>query len=628
MSSTPDQQQLFEQLRQLPADKIQLLFSTVGLTSTCFPATTHSNEQSEPIPTPANSKRLTSMSEATNVSPTTINRSSVDKSTPVLKLTAQSKLTSSTEQMLKDQAMSKRDIPNKPKKRTKEPSVEVLSTTPTVAKCSTCNKEFANNKCLKIHISRVHSAPKLSKPIELRPTSLSPPRKSPKISSRPSSSLSHTSTERFSTTTSPPPNPLKSPTTIEPDTDEAEQEVRIQQFLNQVITPEGLLDDLTGLEGAKEELWGAVIFQKELTSLWTPALQLKCGILLHGPPACGKTTLAIKAAAQANLKMLKITASEVSSIYTGGACLRMSALFEAAIRCSPCLLFLDEVDSLVASRDGEQFVNCERLTTFLDRMSTLYRNSKNTVIVMAATNHIEKIDQAARSRFAFEIFIPKPTIPIKIEFLKKQFKTLQHPTDLSKEDWDEFSQEVNDLDFRQLTELVRKSALRPIKELRKSYTIQQIRQMFNEPIPVTRTHLIDAAKEFKLISEVHLLTSQSPKAQIMTKPTTPSFKAAGKDMKLMENLRDEMLEGEMDDDNHDGVSVSSRTTLGSTQSSSRSNSLSCPLCQKKVGSANNAFNLANHLHYNHKGFMAPALEVLSEAVLTLTHRLQTKKSNH
>ena len=77
MSSTPDQQQLVEQLRQLTADKIQLLFSTVGLTSTCFPATTHSNEQSEPIPTPANSKRLTSISEATNVSPTTINRSSV-----------------------------------------------------------------------------------------------------------------------------------------------------------------------------------------------------------------------------------------------------------------------------------------------------------------------------------------------------------------------------------------------------------------------------------------------------------------------------------------------------------------------------------------------------------------------
>ena len=103
----------------------------------------------------------------------------------------------------------------------------------------------------------------------------------------------------------------------------------MQSFIESAIIPEGSLDDLTGLESAKEELWSAFIMQKELNALWTPLMQLQCGILLHGPPpGCGKTTFAIKSAAKAQIKIIKASTCEVSSTYCGGASLKMSALFD------------------------------------------------------------------------------------------------------------------------------------------------------------------------------------------------------------------------------------------------------------------------------------------------------------
>jgi SpoVK/Ycf46/Vps4 family AAA+-type ATPase len=134
------------------------------------------------------------------------------------------------------------------------------------------------------------------------------------------------------------------------------------------------------------------------------------GILLYGPPGCGKTHLARATAGEINASFLAVGIHEVLDMWLGNSERNLHELFEQARRIKPCVLFFDEVDALAASRSdlrgsgGRQLIN-----QFLSETDGV-QSSNDGLLILAATNAPWHLDPAFRrpGRFDRILFVPPP----------------------------------------------------------------------------------------------------------------------------------------------------------------------------------------------------------------------------
>lgn len=142
------------------------------------------------------------------------------------------------------------------------------------------------------------------------------------------------------------------------------------------------------------------------------------GILLHGPPGCAKTTLARAAAGSSGIAFFSLSPADVfSSSYVGEAEAVIRRAFALARAVSPCLLFFDEIDSIlggggngVQGRDGSSAAENRVLSTFLNEMDGVDTSSADGVLVLGATNRPSTLDAALLrpGRFDRTIYVPPP----------------------------------------------------------------------------------------------------------------------------------------------------------------------------------------------------------------------------
>lgn len=159
----------------------------------------------------------------------------------------------------------------------------------------------------------------------------------------------------------------------------------------------------------------ACTFQK--LGLTTPR-----GILLHGPPGCSKTTLVRAAATAARAPFLRLTAADVYSSFVGDSERILRDAFAAARAAAPCILFLDEIDSVAGKRqlgvsDGSGGVQHRVLSTLLTEMDGV--SSANGVLVIAATNRIDMLDDALLrpGRFDDVLYVGLPDAHTRADIL-------------------------------------------------------------------------------------------------------------------------------------------------------------------------------------------------------------------
>lgn len=155
------------------------------------------------------------------------------------------------------------------------------------------------------------------------------------------------------------------------------------------------LKDVAGLEQAKKEITEFIDFLKNPRKYHRLGAKIPHGALLVGPPGTGKTLLAKAIAGEANVPFFSISGSEFDEMYVGVGPARVRSLFSMAKERSPCIIFIDELDSVGAKRSGFFGQNDERRRTLNQLLVEMDGfNSNNKIIVLAATNRPDVLDNA------------------------------------------------------------------------------------------------------------------------------------------------------------------------------------------------------------------------------------------
>ncbi|RKD97522.1 AAA family ATPase [Halopiger aswanensis] len=141
------------------------------------------------------------------------------------------------------------------------------------------------------------------------------------------------------------------------------------------------------------------------------------GVLLHGPPGCGKTHVAGALAGELDYAFLEVTPADLSSKYMGKPAENVQDVFAIAEANAPCVLFLDEIDAIASARE-EQSSTSER--GMVNQLLTELEDVGDDVLVLAATNLLDDVDDAIvrTGRFDEQIEVPPPDEPARREILR------------------------------------------------------------------------------------------------------------------------------------------------------------------------------------------------------------------
>jgi len=181
--------------------------------------------------------------------------------------------------------------------------------------------------------------------------------------------------------------------------------------------------DVAGIEEAKDELNEIVEFLKNPKKFQRLGARIPRGVLLNGPPGCGKTLLAKAIAGEADVPFFSISGSDFVEMFVGVGASRVRDLFKQAKENNPCIIFLDEIDA-VGRKRGSGFAtggNDEReqtLNAILVEMDGF--ETSDQVIVIAATNRADVLDPALTrpGRFDRQVVVSLPDLKGRTEILK------------------------------------------------------------------------------------------------------------------------------------------------------------------------------------------------------------------
>jgi transitional endoplasmic reticulum ATPase len=189
----------------------------------------------------------------------------------------------------------------------------------------------------------------------------------------------------------------------------------------EIERPRITFQDVGGMDKVKEEIKMKIIYPMAQPELFRAyGKKIGGGILMYGPPGCGKTYLARATAGEVKASFISIGLHDVLDMYIGQSEQNLHRIFEAARRQAPCVLFFDEVDALGASRsDMRHNAMRQVINQFLAELDGV-DSSNEGVLILAATNTPWYVDVALRrpGRFDRVLFVPPPDLPAREAILR------------------------------------------------------------------------------------------------------------------------------------------------------------------------------------------------------------------
>jgi transitional endoplasmic reticulum ATPase len=244
--------------------------------------------------------------------------------------------------------------------------------------------------------------------------------------------------------------------------------------------------DVGGMEPLKEEIRIKIVHPLNHPELFKAyGKKIGGGILMYGPPGCGKTHLARATAGEIKANFLSVGIADVLDMWIGASERNMHQLFEQARASKPCVLFFDEVDALGARRSdmvksaGRQLIN-----QFLSEMDGV-GSSNDGVLILAATNSPWHLDPAFRrpGRFDRILFVPPPDASARASILRVHCKEM--PT--------------ADLDYAQIAKKTDQFSGADLKAIVDQAVEAKLREALKagSPKPLTTSDLVSAAARLK-----------------------------------------------------------------------------------------------------------------------------------
>ena len=192
-------------------------------------------------------------------------------------------------------------------------------------------------------------------------------------------------------------------------------------FEPEIERPKVGFDDVGGMDTVKDEIRLKIIHPLKHPELYKAyGKATGGGILMYGPPGCGKTHLARATAGEVNAGFVAVGIDDVLDMWIGNSERNLHDLFERARRNAPCVLFFDEVDALAASRsDMRQSAGRMLINQFLAELDGL-KAANDGLLILAATNAPWHLDSAFRrpGRFDRVLFVPPPDAPARAGILR------------------------------------------------------------------------------------------------------------------------------------------------------------------------------------------------------------------
>ena len=283
--------------------------------------------------------------------------------------------------------------------------------------------------------------------------------------------------------------------------------------------------DVAGQDEAKESLAEIIDFLHNPGKYTAIGAKLPKGALLVGSPGTGKTLLAKAVAGEAGVPFFSISGSDFVEMFVGVGASRVRDLFKEAAKVAPCIIFIDEIDTIGKSRDASKFGgNDEREQTLNQLLAELdgFDPSKG-VIVLGATNRPEVLDKALLrpGRFDRRITVDRPNLAGRLATLQVHTRNIHLAEDV---DLEKIAQATAGCVGADLANLVNEAALRAVRKGRKAVNQNDLLASFELVIAGSEKKGTVITEEEKRIIAYHevghaLVAAKQKNAQPVSKIT-------------------------------------------------------------------------------------------------------------
>ncbi|KAF2864425.1 AAA-domain-containing protein [Piedraia hortae CBS 480.64] len=241
-----------------------------------------------------------------------------------------------------------------------------------------------------------------------------------------------------------------------------------------VISPSSIPTGFTsigGLDSTILELRESVIYPLTLPHLFSrhsSLLTAPSGVLLYGPPGCGKTMLAKALAKESSACFINLHISTLTEKWYGDSNKLVAAVFSLARKLQPAIVFIDEIDAVLGKRSsGEHeasgMVKAEFMTHWDGLLSSTAEGEAQRIVVLGATNRIQEIDDAILRRLPKRFHVPLPGDAQRREILELTLRgtRLEEEGDF---DWDALVNATKGMSGSEIKEICRDAAMVPVRE--------------------------------------------------------------------------------------------------------------------------------------------------------------------
>ncbi|MFH1768174.1 MAG: AAA family ATPase [Candidatus Omnitrophota bacterium] len=261
--------------------------------------------------------------------------------------------------------------------------------------------------------------------------------------------------------------------------------------------------DVVGMESAKKEVWEVIKLLKDRASLKRIGGRIIKGVLMVGPPGCGKTYLAKSIATETGLPFLAAVGSEFMGIYVGVGSAKIRSLFKEARVLAEihngCIVFIDEIDTVARPRVGisgmgagmDYNATVNQLLTELDGL----RQTENNIVVIAATNVIEsELDPALMraGRFDRKIYVGKPGLKDRKDLFEYYLKKIEFDPSINTE---VLARKAVGFSPADISNMVREASLIAIRNTREQVSYKDLSEAYDRVVFGLKSQITLSEKE-------------------------------------------------------------------------------------------------------------------------------------